>query len=137
MCVCVVCCVGVCVVSVLSGSVLPVRSRHLGGVEASFPRRGEVLRVVDLILLHVWIVPKDITTRRTGRILRRYRDYAGLLQILFAIECLLCHVFSIHRILSTVMNLHGLRGCLISVAFLITIWITQTGWRGSRRRDIF
>ena len=122
--------------SVLSGGARPARSRHLCGIEASFPWSGE-LWAGDLILLHVWIVPKDITTRWTGRILRRYRDYPSLLQILFTIKCLLRHVFPIHRILSTVMNLHGLGRWLISVALLITILITQTGWRGARRCDIF
>lgn len=48
--------------SVLSGGAWPARSRHLCGIEASFPRSGE-LWAGDLILLHVWIVPKDITTR--------------------------------------------------------------------------
>lgn len=116
--------------SVLSRrSLLPSRSRHLRGVKAPSPRgRGEMLGIRgDLKVLNVRIVPEDVAARRAGRVLRRDGNYTGLLQILFAIERLLRHVFTVHRILADVMNLLRLlllldgahdRATLLTVAVL-------------------
>lgn len=125
------------VFSVLSGGgVRPYWSRHLRGVETSFPRCREVLWTGDLILLHIRTVPEDVAAGGAGRVLRRYCDDTGLLQILFAIERLLRHVLPVYGILTDVVHLHGLRG-LIGVALLVTVLVALSGGGGAGRRDVF
>lgn len=86
--------------SVLSRGPAGSGSRHLGGVEAALPRGAEVLRARrELELLNVRVVPKDVADdRRAGcDVLRLNGYYAGLLEILLAVERLLRHVLAVDR----------------------------------------
>lgn len=131
------------VCSVLSRrSLLPSRSRHLRGVEAPSSRgRDKVLGIRgDLKVLNVRIVPKDVAARQGGRVLRRNGNYTGLLQILFAIERLLRHVFAVHRILADVVDLLRRRQLLLLLllaahdrATLLTVAVLNVT-RPDRRR---
>jgi len=92
----------------------------------------------DLKVLNVRIVP-EVAARQGGRVLRRNGNYTGLLQILFAIERLLRHVFAVHRILADIVDLLRRRQLLLLLlaahdrATLLTVAVLNV-MRPDRRR---